>query len=172
MKKIIDSIMLFLFVFLCLIGFLCLTYQLPNLFFKDANTTHRIISFFFCFFVIAYTMNYFQKQKHDNETKQRNLYTRKLLGLTNIKSLNIDNLKSISAISISNIYSVIITVKNDYNINIEIEHFADIDCQETLYELDEFITQYINEKIDTTKNKIIIEFELQNQIQRYLSSIK
>ena len=85
MKKFIDNIILGLFYIGCLISFLLLVCELPNLINDLFNTTifenATTISFYFCVFILVYSINYLDdlKDKEKEEYyKQRINIERKL----------------------------------------------------------------------------------------------
>lgn len=73
MKKFIDNIILGLFYIGCLIAFFLLVCELPNLMNDLFNTTifenTTTISFFFCVFILGYSINYLDSLK-DKEKEE------------------------------------------------------------------------------------------------------
>ena len=176
MKKIIDNVILTICYIICLFSFFLLIEQLPIFLNNFFNTTifknSQAIFFFILIFLFSYSFYYYYNRIEKEKNEQKDTHHKELMGLNNFYLLDFNNLKYIANINLElnfKIHLTIISDTDDWNIYLELQDFANLNNQENLINLDNFIKDLLI-KIDFEIPKVHNEYWMEKSIKEYLDT--
>lgn len=175
-KTIIDKILIGIFIFLCLMGFILVVCELPNFLNELFNITTfenvEILSFFACIALLGYVIKFYEDKNSYEKNKISMKHVKEISGLDNYWKLHDYKTFFIKKIEKTEFYKIRIITINEYSIDIPMELFSKISKPNDLMNLDMYISTLIKDSADKQKEnfamKLTEEIGLTKKIEDYL----
>jgi hypothetical protein len=173
MKKIIDKILMGIFVFLCLYAFLLVSSNLPKLLNELFNTTMFDNTHTICFFLLCvllfYVYNYYEHKISNSEHTNSLKTLKQLEGLNYFYTINYKLLPIITKVELENVFTAKFTLINSIVVSIDLTLLTHLDTTDSIVKFNEFLTNSLL-GLDLSKDVFLNNCIVEKSIKKYFNS--
>lgn len=175
MKKIIDKILMGVFVLLCFYAFLLVASNLPKLLNELFNTTMFNNTHTICFFLLCalllYVYNYYEHRKSNSEHISSLKAIKQLEGLNSFYTINYKLLPVITKVELENVFTAKFTLINSIVVSIDLTLLTHLDTTDSLVNFNEFLANSLL-GLDSSKDVFLNNCIIEKNIKEYFNSKK